>query len=254
MTCILPRTLGILSILLTAGSAHAQAWGTLTGRFVVNGAVPPQGRIQQNVGPGIQVVDESVVVARNGDLHGACIYLRTKNVAVAPKYAASANDEVTLEISNLRFNPHFVLLRTSQTLKLLNSEAVGHAPKLDSITNPSWHPLLAAGATVKHKLSNEDSLPIKVSDNTQPWMLAWLLVRDSPYAAASSGDGKFAIKDLPAGAELEFQLWHEYPGYLKKVAYEGGSTDNKGRFKITIKPGDNDLGDIIVPAAMLTKR
>jgi len=34
---------------------------------------------------------------------------------------------------------------------------------------------------------------------------------------------------------------------------KGAKADTKGRFKLTIKPGTNDLGDIKVPAALFSK-
>ena len=84
-------------------------------------------------------------------------------------------------------------------------------------------------------------------------MGGYVIVRKDPYAAVSDKDGKFEIKDLPAGKELEFVLWQEKPGYLKNATFKGGKTDTRGRFKIKIKPGDNDLGDIKVNASMFKK-
>ena len=78
-------------------------------------------------------------------------------------------------------------------------------------------------------------------------MKGWLVVPPTPYAAVSGDDGKFEIKNLPVGTELEFQAWQEKKGYLDKATINGKDAGwTKGRFKITIKPGDNDLGDIKV--------
>jgi hypothetical protein len=78
-----------------------------------------------------------------------------------------------------------------------------------------------------------------------------LVVQDHPYMAASADDGTFEIKNIPAG-EHEFQFWHEAPGYLKNLKFQGGSTDRRGRAKLTIPAGGTlDLGDIKVPASVL---
>jgi hypothetical protein len=78
-------------------------------------------------------------------------------------------------------------------------------------------------------------------------MKGYLVVPPTPYAAVSDKDGKFEIKNLPAGTQLEFQVWHEGKGYVQKALVNGKDAGwAKGRFKMTIKPGDNDLGDIKV--------
>ena len=103
------------------------------------------------------------------------------------------------------------------------------------------------------EFKKEESLPTKVGCNIHSWMGGYVLIRKDPYAAVSGADGTFEIKDLPIGKELEFQLWHEAAGNLKGLAFKGGKADAKGRFKLKIKPGSNDLGEIKVPAASLNK-
>jgi hypothetical protein len=81
-------------------------------------------------------------------------------------------------------------------------------------------------------------------------MGAWLVVRQDPYAAASDKSGAFALKNLPAGRELEFQLWQEKAGFLKGVEVSGApiKVDAKGRFKVKLEP-EKDLALVIsVPA------
>ncbi len=95
-----------------------------------------------------------------------------------------------------------------------------------------------------------ESLPLKVGCNIHPWESGWVVVRETPYSAVSSAGGYFTIKDLPAGQELEFQLWQESAGYLKHAKIDGVTVDAKGRFKITLKPGQNSLGDIKVDPAL----
>ena len=53
-------------------------------------------------------------------------------------------------------------------------------------------------------------------------------------------------RTLPAGKELEFQLWQEKAGFLKDAKNKEAKVDKKGRFKLKLKPGENNLGDIVV--------
>lgn len=248
-----PFAFGVLLFLFMATSTHAEEFAKLTGRFVVDGKVQSAPRIQQNVAPGVIVNDESIDIGPNGGLNNVVIYLRTKNISITPKYVGTANDDVVLEIKNLRFDPHLVILRTSQALKLVNSDGFNHNPKLNATSNPVWNQVLLVGATARQKLFIEEALPVRIDDTIHPWLKAWVLVRDSPYAAISSGDGTFAMSGLPVGVAIEFQLWHEFVGNLSKATLQGRLVENKGRLTLTTKPGDNSLGDITVPATMFRK-
>jgi hypothetical protein len=136
---------------------------------------------------------------------------------------------------------------TGQDLELHNSDPIGHNSKIDPLQNPGINPILPAGGDpIMHKFTAEEGLPIKIGCNIHPWMGGYLVVRKDPYAAVSDATGKFTIKELPAGKELEFALWQEDSGYLKNAASKAAKADARGRFKIKLKPGENDLGDIKV--------
>ncbi len=82
-------------------------------------------------------------------------------------------------------------------------------------------------------------MPVKVGCSIHPWMGGWIVVRGDPYAAISDKDGHFTIADLPAGKELEFQLWQEKVGFPKEVEVDGVKVDAKGRFKLKLEPGED---------------
>jgi hypothetical protein len=120
--------------------------------------------------------------------------------------------------------------------------------------NTEINPVLAAGGEpVKYTFSTEEAIPVKVGCNIHPWMGGYVVARKDPYAAVTDKDGNFTIKDLPAGKPLEFRLWQESAGYLKNATFKGGKTDSRGSFKVTIKPGENNLGDIKVPSSIFKK-
>lgn len=243
MAVLLRSPLALLAVLLLIRGAHGEEWGTLSGRFVVEGKVPP---------PAVMAGRRAVLaIGPQGELKNALIVLRTKDVAVAPSYAAAEHHEVTLEIKNGQCNPRVVTMRTSQALRLVNSDAINYNPSLSPLLNPPLLVALKAGQSAQHFLPREEPLPVRIGDNIVPWLVGWVVVRDNPYAATSDSHGKFSLRDLPAGGPLQFRLWHEKCGYLKRTSFRGGATDDKGSFKVTITPGQNDLGDIVVPATAL---
>ena len=258
MTTLTKVTLPVVLCLFLATRASAADWATLTGRIVYDGKPPAETDITPTKDPEVcgkhKIPDEELLVSKDGGLENAVIMLRTKGVPVAPSYESAANETVKLDNKGCRFEPHVEIIRTSQELALHNSDPIGHNSKVDPLLNPGINPILPAGGEpVKYKFSQEEALPVKVGCNIHPWMGAWLVVRKDPYAAVTDADGKFTIKDLPAGKELEFGLWQENAGYLKDASYKGGKANNRGRFKIKLKPGENDLGDIKVSASVFKK-
>ncbi len=241
-------------VLALAGRAPAAEWGTLKGRFIYDGKAPAPAKIAANKDPEVcgkhELHDEGLEVAADGGLANAVIFLRTEGTDVAPSYADSAKADVELDNKNCRFEPHVATLRTTQTLVLKNSDPIGHNSKVEPLKNPAINPIIPAGEEIKQQFSDEENLPIKVGCNIHPWMGAWIVVRKNPYMAVSDKEGNFEIKDLPVGKELEFVIWQEKAGYLKEAKIEGVKVDTKGRFKLKIKPGENNLGDIKVSSKL----
>jgi hypothetical protein len=238
--------------------AQAAEWGTITGRIVYDGKAPtlPALKVdkEQNV-CGDTKPDESLIVGPDGGLQNAAVYLKTDNVDIAPEYEKTAKDDVVLDNKTCRFEPHVLVLRTTQTLVIKNSDPppTGHNTKLDALSNDSFNDLIPAGAEIRKAMAKPEALPVKVGCSIHPFMGGWVLVRPNPYAVVTDADGKFEVKDLPAGKELEFQLWQEKSGYLKEAKNKDVKVDKKGRFKLTVKPGENKLGDFVVGPALFKK-
>ena len=243
-------------VMIGGGMAEAAEWGTLKGRFVVEGSVPPAAALKIDKDESAcskGQLDRSLVVGPQGELADAVVWVREKGITVNPEYAKTAKTPVVLDNKGCMFEPHILILRTGQPLLLKNSDSVSHNTKADLLKNEkeSFNDLIPANAEMeKTRLSEEESFPLPVSCSIHPWMTAKILIRGNPYAAVSKSDGSFEIKDLPAGEPIEFQFWQEKSGNLKGIQGAGLTADSKGRAKLTIKPGVNDLGDIKVPAAL----
>ncbi len=257
-------SLGALALLAGAALNHAtmaraEEWGTLKGRLIVEGATPAPValKISQNaeVCGKHNLVNEDLVVDAKGDLANAVIYVRDKSIDVNPEYAKTAKSDVVLDNKDCRFEPHVLVMRTTQTLVLKNSDPVGHNTNVTLLKNTSFNDMLPPNAEMtKSGLSSEELTPLKVACNIHPWMQGIILIRANPYFAVSKADGTFEIKDLPAGKPIEFQFWQEKAGNLKSITgADGFATDAKGRVKLTLKPGVTDLGDIKIPASAFAK-
>jgi plastocyanin len=249
--------LGLLALALLGPQAHAAEWGTITGRIVYDGKAPKPEPLKvdkdQAVCNAVPLVDESLEVGSGGGLKNALVYLYTKDPAIAPEYADAAKKEVVVDNKGCRFEPHVSVLQTGQTLIIKNSDPVGHNTKADALNNLPFNDLIPSGQQITKTWDKSENLPVKIGCSIHTWMGGYVLVRSNPYAAVTDAKGEFTIKDLPAGPELEFVLWQEKSGYLQNAKNKDVKVDKKGRFKIKLKPGENNLGEFVASPSIFKK-
>ena len=223
-----------------AESASAAGVGTLKGKIEFEGKLDPLPPLYAKGGDvkdaavcaAVEAPNETILV-KNGGLANVFIYLRKapKNVPAPPTEA------VILDQKYCTFKPHATIIRIGQTVKVLNSDAVAHNTNAGVKKNSSFNTIVtpndAGGVPLIYKTAEQD--PISIGCDIHPWMRAYHLPIDHPYAALSGEDGTFEIKDLPAGKH-EFKIWHEVGGLLEKSLV------------VTIKPGDNELTYKVKPS------
>jgi plastocyanin len=252
-TALVAVTLACLPLVSTADE-----WGTIKGRFTFGGAVPTPIELKADKDVEVcgkhKLFNEEMVVAADKGVANVVIFVRDKGVKIHPDLAATKSEKVVLDNKNCRFEPHVAFVQTGQTLVLKNSDAVGHNSNVATIKNPPSNSLIPAGGETTMTLSSDEAIPAQITCNIHPWMKSWLVVRPNPYAAVSKADGTFEIKNVPAGAELELQLWHEKAGYVGEVTI-GGKAEKiaKGRKKVKVTAGDNDLGEMVLDASLFNK-
>ena len=83
-------------------------------------------------------------------------------------------------------------------------------------------------------------------------MRAYMMPRRDKYFAVTKPDGTFEIPNLPAGEELELQVWHERaggPAGALVLQNPDLKWTNKGRFKVKLEPDQTRELVLDVPAA-----
>jgi len=238
-------------------------WGSLKGQFVLDGQAPEAAAINADKDVPTcgkcSLKDEKLVVnGGNGGIRNIVVLLspekgKEKSVKVHPSYGESAGGIVTIANQCCRFEPRIVTLRTSQTLQITNPDPVAHNSNVASVKNASINPSIPAGGKVDAKFPKEENLPCTISCNIHPWMKGYIVVKDHPYMAVTDADGKFEIKDLPAG-KWQFRVWQESSGYVAKVKLGGKETNKRGEFEATIEDGkSNDVGIVKVDPKVFSK-
>jgi hypothetical protein len=246
---------GLLTAALAATFVPAGAeekggdWGTVKGQVVLakDAAIPQPVQLNVNkdqnhcLEKGPIFSEELVVNKDNRGVQWALVWLAApqgQKLPVNPAVQAKLPKEVVMDQPCCKFEPHVVVLQQGQVFVAKNSAPVSH--------NTHWqgHPLYNAGGNVivpaksEHKVDNlkAQKLPIKVSCDIHPWMGAWIGVFEHPYAAVTDADGRFEIKDAPAGT-WQLIVWQEKVGWVLPGLANG--------MPVTIKAGGvTDVGPL----------
>src|SRR5262249_49915778 len=132
-------------------------------------------------------------------------------------------DKVELNQPHCAFIPHVSVLfpryydfdkkkfePTGQEFIVTNTSEMQHNTNIQDGPNL----ILPKGQTKKLDPSDWANKPINISCNAHTWMKAYTLPLDHPYAAVTNPDGTYEIKDVPIGAKVFINAWHEVPAYL----------------------------------------
>lgn len=249
-----------LVIALASAVTNAADWGTVKGRFLLDGPPPEQPKLQINkdvefCGPHNPRAEKLVVHREDRGIANVVIWLDSKpdeKVAIHPSYEDIAKLKVKLANKGCRFDPHVCVLRTGQTLLIENPDKVDHNTAAALDRNDSFNSVTFAGQSAERsRFIKSERLPAQVQCGIHPWMTAWLVVKDHPYVAVTDEHGRFELKNLPTG-ELTLVVWHELPGYVSE-ATRGGQTESWKRGKVTVRvsTGETDFGEVRLSADAL---
>jgi hypothetical protein len=128
---------GLLALFVSGREASAAEWGSLKGRFLIDGTAPKPAPISITKDPEYcgqhKLVSDTVLVGKNNSLVNAVVFLRAplgKKVDIHPDYEAKLKEPVVLDNHFCTFKPHIVLLRVGQKLTIKNSDP----PVIDLMT------------------------------------------------------------------------------------------------------------------------
>ena len=243
--------LGLVGLVAT-DSAQAAEWGDLKAKFVFNGKPPKPQPVNvtkdQEAFGNLGLIDESLQVSKEGGIANVVVYVRTPDVEIHPDIAKELPEKVKFDNKGARFEPHILpVWLEKQQVELHNSDPVPHNANVQPIGDEGKNPLLPPNTSIDHRFNRQQLIPVQVTCNIHPWMKGYILPRNNPYVAVSDKDGNLVLKNLPAGTELEFQVWHEKSGYVDQGDWV------RGRFTMKLKPGENDLGVIQVSPTLFGK-
>jgi len=239
--------------LLSFQTVMAEDWGTLSGQVIVKGDIPAPELLHgkdaevkdKEVCAAVDVYkDDLVINAENKGLANVFVYLAKAPKSVHPDLKkVDPKAKMLFDQKGCMFTPHALIARTGQVVEVISDDSVAHNTHTYPLKNQAINVLITPNARegkgyAVDNYTSSESLPFAVKCDFHPWMQAYWLVLDHPYAAVTDKDGKFSIPNLPAG-DHEFRVWHEKVGYINR------------KYTVKIKAGDNAEKPIEVDGAGL---
>ena len=245
-----------------AAAPTGTGWATLKGRFVFDGESPQMLPYNVNrdqatctVGGRAPLQETLLVDEQSKGIANVAIFVR-KASRVHESAASPATESAEFDQKNCVFLTHVFPLTLGQTMVIKNSDNVGHNTKINSSKN-GLNQTVESYKSIDFTPQKEEAVPVEVQCSIHPWMIAYMLPRENGYYAVTGPDGSFEIANLPAGENLEFQVWHESatgPGHalvLSTPEVKPLKWSKKGRFKLTLTQDDVKEMEITVPASAL---
>jgi hypothetical protein len=232
-------------------------WGTLKGTFTFEGTAPdnPPYNVTKDpevCEPGGQPPKQQLLVVDGASKGIANIVIFARNASRVNDSAAPSTDPIEFDQKQCVFLTHVLALSVGQPLQIKNSDPVGHNTKIDGT---GFNQMIPASGVVAFAAQKESASPLGVQCSVHPWMKAYMLPRKNGYFAVTAKDGTFEIPNLPAGEEIELQVWHEQAaGAQNALVVEGDAAkelkwSKKGRIKIKLDENETREIKIAVPAS-----
>lgn len=139
---------------------------------------------------------------------------------------AAAESEIVFTQSGCVYDPHVLIARVGQTVKILNPDGTLHNVHVFGKVNEEFNQAMPAFQTeIERVFDRVETEPFAIKCDVHPWMNAFGVVLDHPYAAVTAADGGFSIPNLPAGT-YQVEVWHELLGRQthEVTVAEGGTT------------------------------
>jgi plastocyanin len=136
------------------------------------------------------------VVGANQGLADCVVMLK----GISGKSTGASATPVMLDQKNCQYVPSILALQTGQKLIVKNSDPVLHNVHSESTAGNKDLNLaqMAGGADLTYTFDKPEIF-MKFKCDVHTWMRAWITVVDHPYFAVSDKDGRFTIKNVPAG-------------------------------------------------------
>ena len=236
--------------------AEPTGFATLRGTFKLNGPAPdnPTLAVTKDLNvcmpSGTPVKDQIVTVGANGGLANVLIFADAVPDQWCHETMIGSSDTVEFDQKACLFLNRIFPMQTTQTLRILNSDPVGHNAAMNPGKNLPYNPNIAGGGSATYPPGGgelkEEKSPFSVACAAHPWMKSHMIFRKNGYFAVTGEDGTFEIPNLPAGVDVKLVVWHEATRFVPGKEVSAGDLaqgwNKRGAFTVNLPAdSDNDL-------------
>ena len=196
-----PKLMAVAGLLAVWQLAHA---ADITGTVALKGTPPPEkeitplkedatcGKLQSGT-----PMTRFYAVGAGGGLADVVVMLK----GVSGKSTGASAPALEVDQKGCVYHPQIFAVQTGQKISVKNSDPVMHNIHTQPAVagNDEKNEAQMAGAADKTFAFAKPENFVKFKCDVHPWMFAWATVVDHPYFAVTDKDGKFKIKDVPAG-------------------------------------------------------
>jgi hypothetical protein len=233
----------------------AQEWGDVRGQVVFDGdKIPENPKVEVTadrkhcLSKGPILKDKLVIDSKTKGVRWVIAYLapvkdfrkmKAGDVPIHPSLR-KVPKELVVKAPCCKFEPRVLVMREGTTLVFKNDKKtpVAHNifPQGEGV--PAISRLIPLDGTQTFMGIKARPFPASFSCTIHPWMEGWLFTTHHPYAAVTDEQGRFVIKDAPAG-RWRLVLWQEESGF-----YPFRNKNDVGVI-VEIKPGKTtDVGKV----------
>lgn len=213
------------AIPVSTNSPAAEGWTTVKGQVVFGGDTIPKAEESKVTADQAHCLAKGPLLDKvwnvnpsNKGLAGVVVFIlpeRDEKLPVHPDLQATPKP-FTLDQPYCEFTPRVFAVQAGQTVNAKNPDPVLHNVVIKGLKN-DLNVQIPSGSDKPIKLVAEANA-ITVACGSHPWMKGFAWCFDHPYFAVTDKDGKFEIKNVPAG-NRKIVIWHEtgyLPGYSKR--------------------------------------
>ena len=211
---------------------------TIKGSVKFKGVIPKRRKIGTDAEPKCSamhatdpLLSEDIVMDAAGNLQWALV---TVKEGLGDRKFEIPKTPVVVEQKGCRFDPHVFGVMAGQDVLIRNRDELVHIIHVKPTANREFGFSQQKAGEERTKVFT-DKETIKVFCDVHTWMSAWAVVLDHPYHGVTGPDGKYTIKNLPAG-KYTLEMWHEkYKPVTQEVEVKDKETKTVS-FEITDKP------------------
>ena len=192
--------------------------GSISGQVWLDGKTPKLRPIKMGADPTCHsqhptgAANPSVIVTDDGLVKDVLVMVKS---GLSPGTYATSGRTPLLDQKGCIYQPRVVVVRTGQELKVRNSDATLHNVHAMAKENQGFNrSMVTKGQEFTTIFDKAERIAVKC--DVHPWMKAYVIVSDHPYATVTDAKGRFTLQGLAAG-EYVVEAWHSSLGTTEQT-------------------------------------